>query len=105
MSLMTENLYLGAYALTNGAELKGVAVSRANGRRTAVFELDCPWIQKLADEYLAGAAVVNLAEYRQHLEGLKDELFGALRQIEMESETERRGRYAHRQGGRRGAQA
>jgi hypothetical protein len=101
MPLSTENLYLGAYALTHGAELKGVAVSRSNGRRTAVFELDCPWVHKLADEYYGGTAVVNLTEYRRHLEELKDELFGALRK----TETEQRREHAHREGGRGGTEA
>ena len=86
MALATESLYLGAYALTNGAELKRVVVSRTNGRRTAVFELDCAWSDKLADEYYTGAAVVNLAAYRENLERLKDRLFEALRQNENENE-------------------
>ena len=79
MALATENLYLGAYAMTNGARLHRVIVSRTDGRTTALFELDCVWSQKLVDEYYAGTATVNLAEYRHHLEALKDELFGALR--------------------------
>jgi hypothetical protein len=38
--LVTENLHLSAYALANGAKLKAVSVSRTNGRRTVVFELE-----------------------------------------------------------------
>ena len=105
MPLATENLYLGAYALSHGAELKGVVVTRSNGRQTAVFQLDCPWIHKLADEYYAGTAVVNLAEYREKLEELKDRLFGALRSVK--NETERRlindAHDATRKGARRAA--
>ena len=75
--LASENLYLAAYALTHGARLKRISVSRSNGRKTAVFELDSPWVQKLSDEFYTGTAVVNLAEYRNHLEELKDQLFAA----------------------------
>jgi len=89
MSLATENLYLAAFARTSGAALRRVVVSRTNGRDTAVFELDCQWAEKLLDEYDAGTAIVNLADYRRHLEELKDELFGALREIERRNENAR----------------
>jgi hypothetical protein len=102
MGLVTENLHLSAYALANGAKLKTVSVSRTNGRRTAVFELESPYIHKLADEYYGEAAVVNLAEYRRHLEELKDQLFEALRQDESRTKTRRQDAY-HQQGSRRGA--
>ena len=75
--ISTENLYLAAFARTNGATLKRVILSRSNGRDTAVFELECPWADRLSTEYYNGTAVVNLAEYREHLEKLKDELFDA----------------------------
>ena len=83
-SLATENLYLAAYQVSEGAELRTVQVSRANGRSTAVFELEGPAVQRVAEAFWAGTAVVNLAEYRRHLETLKDELFGALRRNEIE---------------------
>lgn len=98
MAIATENLYLGAYALVNGARLERISLSRANGRTTAVFELDCAWAQKLSDEYYAGTAVVNLAEYREKLERLKDELFAALKQ----TETERSGHEGRRRPRRSG---
>ena len=97
-TVTTENLYLGAYALTHGARLTGITVSRSNGRRTAVFELECDWVHRLADEYYSGAATVNLAEYRRHLEELKDELFTTLRR----NETERRSARDQSGGGREG---
>ena len=78
-AIATENLYLAAFARTNGATPKRLTVSHANGRDTAVFELECPWADRLSTEYYNGTAVVNLAEYREHLEKLKDELFDALR--------------------------
>ena len=82
--LMTENLYLGAYALVNGATLQRINLSRSNGRTTAVFELASPWAEKLSDEYYSGAAVVNLADFREKLERLKDDLFAALKKTETE---------------------
>jgi hypothetical protein len=95
--LATENLYLGAYALSQGAALKAVVVSRSNGRTTAVFELDGPAVDQAAEDYYASRAVVNLADYREHLEALKDRLFGALRRTETERRETRHGE-AH--GGR-----
>ena len=103
MPLATENLYLSAYVLTNGALLSRVLVSRTNGRKTAVFELEGPWVQRLSDEYFSGTACVNLAEYRRHLEALKDELFTALNRDE--TETERRRHAPHRKGRARDAEA
>ena len=91
----SENLYLAAYCLTHGARLKRITLSRTNGSRTtAVFELEGEWVQRQSDEYYAGTAVVNLGEYRRHLEGLKDELFAVLkrretRRREHEEESER----------------
>lgn len=98
--LLTENLYLGAFVLLNGAELKRVRVSRVNGRTTAVFEIDGACVQRLSDEYLSGTAVVNLADYRKHLEGLKDELFAALKRNETERTTDHADRPNRRQHAR-----
>jgi hypothetical protein len=85
-ALSTENLYLGAFALSQGAELKRVVLSRSNGRTTAVFELEGQDVETLVRTYWEGSAIVNLAQFRESLEGLKDRLFEALR----ENETRRR---------------
>ena len=82
--LITENLYLGAYALLNGAALQKINVSRSNGRTTAVFEIASPHADKLSDEFYQSTAIVNLGEYREHLERLKDELFATLKKHETE---------------------
>ena len=105
--LVTENLHLSAYALANGAKLKAVSVSRTNGRRTVVFELESAYIHKLADEFYQSAAVVNLADYRRCVEELKDQLFGALREDESKTRSENGNhhRQQHQQAGRRGPQA
>ena len=73
--LITENLYLGAYALVNGATLERVSLSRSNGRTTAVFESSRPGAE-VVRRVLRGTAVVNLQEYRRHLEALKDSSSG-----------------------------
>ena len=93
----TENLYLAALLCTNGGGvLRRVVVSLANGRRTAVFELECAAGDELAGSFYDGSAIVNLADYRNHLEQLKDELFRALRgsgslmKTKTKSKTERR---------------
>ena len=88
MGLATsENLYFAAYALTEGAALKGITVSRSNGRSTAVFELEAPAIEKLSAAYYNATAVVNLAAFRNRLEALRDDLFRALRENETHTKT------------------
>lgn len=84
--MVTESLYLGAYALSRGASLKRVVVSRANGRTQAAFELEAKDADELAADFYGRRAVVNLADFREQLEGLKDELFRAIRQSEIETE-------------------
>ena len=79
MTCSTENLYLGAYLLSEGAELRRVSVSRANGRTTALFELEGEAVERASELFFSRRAIVNLAQYRRHLEALKDELFDALR--------------------------
>jgi hypothetical protein len=100
-SLATENLYLAALELTEGATLKAVRVSQANGKTTAVFALEGPEVERVADAFWRGAAVVNLQDFRVRLESLKDELFGVLRRNESErrtddAETHRYARHARR---------
>ena len=103
--MLATDLYLGAWLLHSGAVLKGVQVSRSNGngKLTAVFELEGSGLEEHARQWFEGRAVANLAAYRERLEGLKDELFRALRQNE--NETERRPDDAHRQARARSAQA
>lgn len=91
MGLATsENLYFAAYALTEGAALRRITVSRSNGRSTAVFELEAPGMEKLSAAYYNATAEVNLAAFRNELEALKDRLFRALRENETHTETKRR---------------
>jgi hypothetical protein len=87
--LITENVYLGALALVNEATLSRVTVSRSNGRRTAVFEFEGPQLERVAEGFYKGDAIVNLAAYREKLERLKDQLFAALAEDQM-TETKRR---------------
>lgn len=93
----TENLALAAYALSEGAELRRISVSRSNGRRTAVFEIDSPAMERLSAAYYDGSAVVNLARYRNEFDGLKDALFQALQKTETQDH-DRRTHDPHRQG-------
>jgi hypothetical protein len=99
--MLATDLYLGAWLLHSGAVLKGVQVSRSNGKATAVFELEGPGLEEHAREWFEGRAVANVAAYREKVEALKDRLFDALR----ENENERRRDDAHRQARARSAQA
>ena len=107
----TENLALAAYALSEGAELRRIRVSRANGRRTAVFEIESAAMESLSGAFYDSSAVVNLARYRDQVSRLKDALCDALRVTETETRTDtetqdrdRRPHDPHRQGRARAPQ-
>jgi len=86
--MLATDVYLGAWLLHSGAVLKGVQISRSNGRATAVFELDGPRLDEHAARFYREEAEVNLAAYRRHLEALKDELFDAIRRNDAERRTD-----------------
>ena len=92
----TENLSLAAYACSEGAVLRRITVSRSNGRRTAVFELESPDIERLSAAYYDESAIVNLSRFRNQLERLKDRLFQALKTTETQDQ-DRRTHDLHRQ--------
>jgi hypothetical protein len=91
--MLATDVYLGAWLLHSGAVLKGVQVSRAAGKTTAIFDLDGPGIEEHAARFYREEAEVNLAAYRRHLEALKDQLFDALRRNDAERRTDDVHRY------------
>lgn len=94
--LQTEDLYLAAYALTRGAELKRLRVRLIGSRRLAVFHIEGGEdLDQVEDLYWRGEAVANLTLLKFHLRRLKDRAWDAVR------EEERRGHATGEAGGHR----
>lgn len=92
--LETEDLFLAAYALTRGGELRRIRVRTVNGRPLAVFFLEGEELELAERTYWAGDATANLQLLRFQLRRLKDRAFDAIRE-------EKRRRDAGEQGGHR----
>jgi hypothetical protein len=80
--IRTDDIFLGAFALSRGGELVGVEVCGVNGRRVAYFEIDGADCEQTRHEYYQGPAVVNLQLLKAGVRRLKDEAFAAIRQEE-----------------------
>ena len=83
MRLTTTDLYESSYLHCAGAQLKDVWNERSRSS-TVVFVFDDGQqsegrLEELQKNYRNGTATVNLAEYRQSLEALKDVMFRLIR--------------------------
>ncbi|MGH9323113.1 MAG: hypothetical protein ACRD3V_24905, partial [Vicinamibacteria bacterium] len=88
--IQTDDLFLGAYLLIRGGELRSVEVRGTNGRRTAVFRIE--GAAGAEAEYYGGKTVVNLQLLKLELKRLKDRAFEAIREEERYARHERRDR-------------
>jgi hypothetical protein len=79
--IRTDDLFLGAFALSRGGELAGVEVS-VNGRRVAYFRIEGADVDEVRRDYYHGPALVNLQLLKAAVRRLKDEAFAAIRQEE-----------------------
>ena len=77
--MRTDDIFLGAFALSRGAELSGVEVTGVNGRRVAFFQIEGPGLAEAEREYYRGPAVVNLQLLKVQVRRLKDVAFEAMR--------------------------
>jgi hypothetical protein len=80
--IRTDDIFLGAFALSRGGELAGVEVCGLNGRRLAYFHIEGADVKETEHEYYHGPAVVNLQLLKAAVRRLKDEAFAAIRQEE-----------------------
>jgi hypothetical protein len=80
--IRTDDLFLGAFALSRGGELAGVEVCGVNGRRVAYFRIDGAGLEQVRRDYNHGPAVVDLQLLKAAVRRLKDEAFSAIRQEE-----------------------
>jgi hypothetical protein len=90
--LQTDDLFLGAFGLVRGGELRGVEVRGTNGRRVAVFTIVGPAVDDVAREYHRGEALVDLRLLKSEVRRLKDVAFEALRREERRSDAGHEGR-------------
>jgi len=97
--LQTDDLFLGAFGLVRGGELRGVAVRGTNGRRVAVFTIGGPGLDDVVREYHRGAALVDLRLLKSEVRRLKDMAFYALRAEEMRADAGQLGRHRSYPGG------
>lgn len=77
----TTDLYEAAYFAYNGFRTEKLRVSDATTQRQAVFTFvgNGEELARTQAAYFSGDALVNLREYRAHLETLKDRMFKVVR--------------------------
>jgi hypothetical protein len=80
--LQTDNLFLGAFGLLRGGELRDVLVRGTNGRRVAVFLIDGPEVADVERDYYRGPSLVDLRLFKSEVSRLKSIAFEALRKEE-----------------------
>ena len=70
--LQTDDLFLGAFGLVRGGELRSIEVRGTNGRRVAVFTIAGPGVDEAARDYHRGATLVDLRLLKSEVRRLKD---------------------------------
>jgi hypothetical protein len=81
MVIETKDLWQGAYLLTEGGWLAGVKVDRLpDGRKEVLFRLTGDGVESLARRFREGDAVCNVRRFRNHMNHLKDVVFGGRRE-------------------------
>ena len=80
--LRTDDLFLGAFGLLRGGEVREVCVHGTNGKRMAVFSIEGPGMGDVEREYFHGPARVNLRLFKSEVARLKSIAFEALRREE-----------------------
>jgi hypothetical protein len=98
--LVTEDLYLGAFGLARGGELRSVEVRGVNGRRLAVFRIEGEGMEEVEREYHRGPSLVDLRLLKSEVARLKNLAFEALREEERRDADHER-RYRANQGSER----
>ena len=90
--LQTDDLFLGAFGLVRGGELRGVEVRGTNGRRVAVFTIAGHGLDEAVRDYHRGQALVDLRLLKSEVRRLKDMAFEALRAEERRADASHEGR-------------
>lgn len=80
--LQTEDLFLGAFGLVRGGELREVEIRGVNGRRMAVFHIAGAEMDDVQRDYHRGPSLVDLRLLKSEVTRLKNLAFQALREEE-----------------------
>ena len=86
--MRTDDLFLGAFALSRGGELVGVEVQQTNGRRVAVFGIAGPGVEEAEREYFRGTTSVDIQHLKLQVRRLKERAFDAIRADERRAHAE-----------------
>jgi hypothetical protein len=79
MQVTTQDLYCGAYILSNGGCLEEARLDKTGGRPSVTFVLSGQDVDKLAREFQSGQAMINLVSFKVAMTHLKDVMFATLR--------------------------
>jgi hypothetical protein len=82
VNLHTDDLFLGALALSRGGYLERVEIHGQNGRRMVVFEIAGADVEDIEQAYYHGDVTVNLRHLKAEVQRLKNVAFDALRREE-----------------------
>ncbi len=102
--IRTDDIFLGAFALSRGGELHDIAVSSVNGRRVAFFTIEGADPDQTQRDYYQGPATVDLQRLKAAVRRLKDAAFDSIREEERRHAGDERGNRAYQgleQPGRR----
>jgi len=89
MNIVTNDLYCGAWLLSQGSLLADVKLNHNCGRQSCLFVFTGPQVLELHQEFLSGQAVVNLKDFKAAMIHIKDQMFSCKRQEEKEEAHER----------------
>jgi hypothetical protein len=92
--MTTNDLYCGAYILSKGGRLAEIIMNRSCGRQSCLFVFTGPEVISLHQDFLSGAAIVNLRDFKAAMIHLKDQMFSYKRQEEQEEAHDQH--YSHR---------
>lgn len=90
MRLLTNDLYEGAWLLSQGMELSDLWLDRS-GKRIVVFEFMGEDVLKLQSRYKEGKAEVNVVKLKSSLREMKDRMFWLLKSKELQTQRLREG--------------
>lgn len=78
-TLVTDDLFLAAYALSEGAKITSIEFATHANKQVASFRLQAADVRDLQRAYLTGTAVANVGALKRYLKHLKDLLFDQMR--------------------------
>ena len=94
MKITTNDLYCGAYILSQGGRLAEIIMNQSHGRQSCLFVFTGEEVLSLHQDFLEGSAIVNLRDFKAAMIHLKDQMFSYKRQGEQGEAHEQY--YSHR---------